>query len=334
MRYYAEEHDCIDCFREEYYFLSNFYPAVIRFDGITYLNSEAAFQAQKCTESAERDRFSKLSADEAKKLGRKVVLRSDWNDVKIPLMQEIVKAKFTQNRYLSEWLLATGNKELIEGNTWHDTFWGVDIKTGEGQNHLGIILMELREQFITQGLPEESDASQISFGPIEHMSVVFGDITQADCMCIVNAANSSLLGGGGVDGAIHMAAGPELLVACRKLKGCKTGKAKITDGFNLKAKYIIHTVGPRYPMENHETLLRQAYQNSLDLAKEYHISSIAFPAISTGVYSYPKKDAVAIAVDSVHEWMINHPSYALEVVFFCIDIALFNLYCDYLSELS
>lgn len=152
------------------------------------------------------------------------------------------------------------------------------------------------------------------------IQVLQGDITKLDCDCIVNAANRSLLGGGGVDGAIHRAAGPELLAECRMLHGCRTGEAKITKGYRLKAKYIIHTVGPIYSgIAEDAAQLADCYRNSLNLAKEHDVHSIAFPAISTGVYGYPLEDATEIAVKTVEQWLENHVDYAMQVIFCCFD---------------
>ena len=147
IRYYAQQRDCIDYFREEYQFLSNFYPARLTFDGVSYDNSEAAFQAQKCIDPAQRAEFSHLYATVAKRKGRKVALRPDWEQVKLPLMEKILYAKFSQNPVLAQRLLDTGDTPLKEGNNWHDYYWGVDLETGEGENHLGILLMELRSRF-------------------------------------------------------------------------------------------------------------------------------------------------------------------------------------------
>lgn len=150
------------------------------------------------------------------------------------------------------------------------------------------------------------------------MRIVEGDITKLQVDAIVNAANSSLLGGGGVDGAIHRAAGPDLLAECRTLHGCRTGEAKITGGYNLPAKHVIHTVGPIYYGNGDEAeLLESCYKSSMDLARENDIHSIAFSAISTGVYGYPVEAATSIAVNTVREWISNNEDYEIEVVFCC-----------------
>ncbi len=156
-----------------------------------------------------------------------------------------------------------------------------------------------------------------------------GDITKLDVDAIVNAANRSLLGGGGVDGAIHKAAGPELLAECRTLNGCETGEAKITKGYRLPAKYVIHTVGPVYSGKPKDAeLLRNCYVNSLNLAKGNDIHSIAFPAISTGVYGYPKREAAEIAVKSVKEWLEKNADYGIKVCFVSFDSETYGIYQD------
>jgi O-acetyl-ADP-ribose deacetylase len=147
--------------------------------------------------------------------------------------------------------------------------------------------------------------------------VVKGDITTLDAEAIVNAANTTLLGGGGVDGAIHDAAGVELLEGCRRLNGCPTGEARITRGYRLKARWIIHTVGPVWKggTRHEAVLLASCYENSLRLAAEKNLRSIAFPAISTGAYGYPLKAATEIAINTVRAF--TNKSRAIEEVTFC-----------------
>ena len=152
------------------------------------------------------------------------------------------------------------------------------------------------------------------------LQIIRQDITKMNVDAIVNAANSSLLGGGGVDGCIHRAAGIELLEECRTLNGCKTGCAKITKGYNLPAKYVIHTVGPVWygGKRNEHELLKSCYLSSLKLARENDIKTIAFPAISCGVYRFPVDEAVKIATSTVKEYLGKNDSIE-EVVFVCFD---------------
>jgi O-acetyl-ADP-ribose deacetylase (regulator of RNase III) len=151
-----------------------------------------------------------------------------------------------------------------------------------------------------------------------NIQVVLGDITEEESEAIVNAANPTLLGGGGVDGAIHRKAGPELKEECRTLGGCQTGEAKITKGYRLKAKYVIHTVGPVWHggKAGEEELLASCYRNSLELAQKYHLKSISFPAISTGAYGFPRKKAAEIAVREVKDFLKRS---GILVRFVCFD---------------
>jgi len=163
--------------------------------------------------------------------------------------------------------------------------------------------------------------------------IVRENITKLKVDAIVNAANNTLLGGGGVDGAIHRAAGPLLLQECRTLNGCETGQAKITKGYNLHAKFVIHTVGPVWKggLHNEKELLKNCYNNCLNIAKENNCKTIAFPNISTGVYRFPKQLAAEIAVQTVNSF-IDKDFFFKEIVFVCFDDENFELYLQMVNS--
>jgi len=162
---------------------------------------------------------------------------------------------------------------------------------------------------------------------LSHITVKKGDITAENADAIVNAANTSLLGGGGVDGAIHKAAGSGLLEECRKFSGCNSGEAKITSGYNLKAKFVIHTPGPIYKdgKNNEPEILQKSYWNSMFLVKKNNLKSVSFPAISTGVYRYPKKEAAEIAIETVINFM-EKEEYPVDVSFVLFDNDNYEIY--------
>lgn len=167
----------------------------------------------------------------------------------------------------------------------------------------------------------------------ERIKVILGDITDYEGDAIVNAANNSLLGGGGVDGAIHREAGPELYDACYEIGGCPTGEARITPGFRLPARYVIHTVGPVWRGGNHneDKMLASCYTESLELAADNEIDSIAFPSISTGAYGYPHEEAANIAMDTVRQWL-GDSKLPREVTFVCFDQRMYQRYVDLLDN--
>jgi O-acetyl-ADP-ribose deacetylase (regulator of RNase III) len=168
----------------------------------------------------------------------------------------------------------------------------------------------------------------------ERISALQADITTLQVDAIVNAANTSLLGGGGVDGAIHRAAGPELLAECRTLGGCNTGEAKLTKGYRLPAKYVIHTPGPYWKsgMYDESNLLRNCYLNSLKIATELQLESIAFPSISTGVYHFPIRLASRIAIKTVSEYLAEN-EFPKQVIFVCFDVMDLTIYKNRLTEM-
>jgi len=167
----------------------------------------------------------------------------------------------------------------------------------------------------------------------EKIELVDADITSLQVDAIVNAANNSLLGGGGVDGAIHNAAGPKLLEECKKLHGCATGDAKMTKGYNLPARHVIHTVGPIWHggLSGEEELLASCYRKCFDLTREYHLRSIAFPAISTGIYGFPKKKAAFIAVRETRRALAANEEID-KVLFVCFNAATRKAYEEALQE--
>ena len=167
------------------------------------------------------------------------------------------------------------------------------------------------------------------------LELVQGDITQQGTDAIVNAANPTLLGGGGVDGAIHRGAGPDLLAECRTLGGCETGDAKITKGYNLKAKHVIHTVGPVYRRAGARApeLLASAYRRSLEVASDNGLKSVTFPSISTGAYGYPLDEAAPIALKTVADFLKEHPEIEL-VRFVLFDSKTLAAYEEALNKLS
>jgi O-acetyl-ADP-ribose deacetylase (regulator of RNase III) len=169
---------------------------------------------------------------------------------------------------------------------------------------------------------------------LDRIEILQGDITRLEVDAIVNAANPSLLGGGGVDGAIHRAAGPKLLEACRAVGGCPTGEARITGGYNLPARNVIHTVGPVYSGKAEDSrLLSRCYANSLHLAVKHHVTSIAFPAISCGVYGYPVKEACKIAMDTACSFLRDNSNIA-KVIFIVFSSENFEIYSEYFRNLA
>ncbi len=189
---------------------------------------------------------------------------------------------------------------------------------------------------LLSGEPEPRTPNNLTFmNKPTKIELVQGDITTLKVDAIVNAANKALLGGGGVDGAIHAAAGPQLVEECKTLNGCETGEAKITKGYLLQAKYVIHTVGPVWRKGKHgeEELLASCYKNCLKLTETYDIQTIAFPNISTGVYGFPKELAAGIAIETLNNYLLQH-NHLSGIIFATYDAVNFELYADSINKIN
>ncbi len=238
-------------------------------------------------------------------------------------------AKFVEQPKLLESAELTILQKLLTTHIRKERFHSGHLAAMIDNGHILAILKRLKQIRLDM---ESSD--QMNHNLSERISVIQGDITKQQVDAIVNAANESLLGGGGVDGAIHQAAGKQLLEECRTLGGCPTGEAKITQGYKLPAKWVIHTVGPiwRGGRNEEDELLRSCYRNSLNLAQQKEIRTIAFPAISTGVYGFPLERATQIAVNEVKQFLSENLSFE-RVIFVCFGDDSYRCYLKTVSEL-
>ncbi len=289
-------------FRGEYEFLSNFYSAKLLFDGLPYQNAEAAYQAQKCADPRHRKQFSATYPDEAKRLGRTVTVREDWEQVKLSVMEQVVRAKFEQNPRLVPLLIATGEMPLLEGNTWDDLYWGVDLKTLEGQNHLGRILMDLRQEYRVKGCPDRSNLRPVQQKQLAE-NVLATDESVADLSvdCIVWEAEKK------------SPDRPPVGQAFIRFSTCFDGPPRMI------------TTTPVYGRDDGELLL-QCCQNCLDLAAAQGFRSIVFPALAIGTSCFPKKIATRLMVEGITLWNAAHPDASLDVILAPEDIRCFEYF--------
>ena len=326
---------------------SNWYPSPFTVDGVTFAHAEQYMMYQKAIVFGATETAAKIlaasSPAECKKLGGKngVPNYDDevWEQRCISIMRKGLRAKFSQNPALKKALLETGSSYLAEcTDEAHldpsnymkvDRKWGIGLTADDpraqhpeqwqGRNLLGYILMLVRRDILAMdnGISE----TMLDQLPEIRIFVIKADITRLKVDAIVNAANKSLLGGGGVDGAIHRAAGPKLLEECRKLHGCETGEVKITSAYQLPCDCIIHTVGPVWHggTEHEAGKLANCWRRSLTLAVEHGAHSIAFPSISTGVYGFPVDQAAVIAMKTTVEFLRLNPQADLSVTVAAFD---------------
>jgi O-acetyl-ADP-ribose deacetylase len=222
-------------------------------------------------------------------------------------------------------------QKLFTNHVRKERFCSGHLATMIKNGHFLAILKRLEVIYANLEIDNKNDAANMT----QKILIMQGDITQLEVDAIVNAANQQLMPGGGVCGAIHSAAGAGLWEECRQLKGCKTGEAKITQGYNLPAKWVIHTVGPVWEggNDNEDELLGSCYRRSLALAEKHQIKAIAFPAISTGVYGFPMTRASKIAVTTVNKYLQNHNSLE-QVIFVCFGQSAYDCYSKAMQEIT
>ncbi len=327
---------------EPYGCFSNWYnkpDGTFTIDGVTFAHGEQYMMYQKAVMFGAKDTARSILASSnpgtIKYLGRSGIPDYDdaiWDAASLSVMRKGLRAKFSQNFRLKDVLLSTGNAILAEctdqshlyGNGRIDRKWGIGLTANDwdtqqpekwkGRNLLGYTLMQVRSDIraMDDGVPEE----QLDFiSSTNCVKVIQGDITKIKVDAIVNAANKQLLGGGGVDGAIHRAAGPDLLKECYTLNGCETGEVRLTRAYSLPAQYVFHTPGPVWHGGTHGEAgkLANCWRRSLALATDLGLHSIAFPSISTGVYGYPLDQAAEVAMKTTMEFLRNNPDAGLEV---------------------
>jgi len=238
-------------------------------------------------------------------------------------------AKFVEQPKLLESAELSTLQKLLTTHVRKERFCSGHLARMINNGHILAILKRLNQIRL-----DMESSNKITRNLSERISVVQGDITKQQVDAIVNAANESLLGGGGVDGAIHRVAGKQLLEECRTLGGCLTGEAKITQGYKLPAKWVIHTVGPiwRGGRNGEDELLGSCYRNSLKLAQQKEIRTIAFPAISTGVYRFPLERATQIAVNEVKQFLTENPSFE-QIIFVCFGDDSYHCYLKTVQEI-